>query len=158
MTRSLTSFSNLHCPTATLNFIALALAVMGCSGSSGLAPVTGKVTYLGQPVAGATILFMGDGAVRPATAVSASDGAYSLRTQDASGAAPGPYTVVVSKNEVPLDAAEPPSMEEAAKQAKRPPPAPKRLVPAKYEDVASSPLKFEVKTGRKNVFDIQLAD
>lgn len=139
-------------------FAALVLTLFGCSGNNGLAPVTGKVTYQGQPVSGATILFMGEGAARPATAVSGPDGGYSLQTLDASGAAPGAYTVVISKNEAPPEVAEPPSMEEAAKQAKRPPPAPKRLVPAKYEDAARSPLKFEVKAGQKNVFDIQLAD
>jgi len=40
----------------------------------------------------------------------------------------------------------------------QPPPAPKQLLPAKYGDAARSPLKFEVKAGQKNHFDLQLAD
>jgi hypothetical protein len=40
----------------------------------------------------------------------------------------------------------------------KPPPAPKQLLPAKYGDAARSPLKFEVKAGQKNHFELQLAD
>ena len=37
------------------------------------------------------------------------------------------------------------------------PPTPKELVPAKYGDASRSPLKFEVKAGQKNHFELQLA-
>ena len=137
---------------------AIAAAVAGCSGDSGLIPVSGKVTYQGQAVPGATVLFMGDANTRPATAISDRDGSYSLMTLNAKGAQPGQYTVVVSKTEAPTEAGEPPSMEEAAKSANRPPPPPKKLLPAKYGDAAKSPLKFEVKKGQANTFDLQLAD
>ena len=133
------------------------LAAAGCSRSSGLAPVTGKVTYKGQPVPGATIVFMGDENTRPATAVSGADGSYSLMTLDAKGAMPGSYSVVVTKTDAP-PAGEPPSMEDAAKLANRPPPAPKELLPAKYADATKSPLKFEVKAGQSNKLDLPLAD
>jgi hypothetical protein len=143
---------------ALLPLTAILIAGLGCAGDNGLAPVTGKVTYQGKPVAGATILFMGDETARPATAISGPDGSYSLRTLDAAGAAPGKYTVVVSKIDTPAEAGEPPSMEEAAKQAGRPPPPPKRLLPAKYGEAATSPLKYEVLPGQKNAYDINLAD
>ncbi len=136
----------------------LSLAIISCAGNSGLAPVTGKVTYQGKPVPEATIVFVGEGSARPAIAISAADGTYSLRTLDANGAAPGNYMVVVTKTELPAEAGEPPSMEEAANRARTPPPPPKRLLPAKYGDATTTPLKFEVKLGQKNEMDIQLAD
>jgi hypothetical protein len=49
-------------------------------------------------------------------------------------------------------------MEDAVKMNSRPPPPPKELLPAKYADAAKSPLKFEVKTGQTNTFDLPLAD
>src|SRR5437899_612630 len=127
--------------------IIVALGAASCSRSSSLAPVTGKVTYKGQPVPGATIVFMGDENTRPATAVSGADGSYSLMTLDAKGAMPGSYSVIVTKIDAP-PAGEPPSMEEAAKLANRPPPAPKALLPAKYGDASKTPLRFEVKAGQ----------
>jgi len=136
----------------------LALAVAGCSSEGGLVPVSGKVTYRGQPVPGATVLFMGDENTRPTTAISGSDGSYSLMTLDSRGAMPGKYSVVVSKTDVPPDQGEPPSMEEAAKLANRPPPAVKQLLPAKYGDVTRTPLQFEVTSGPATTFDIPLTD
>jgi len=137
---------------------AAVLAAAGCTHSSGLVPVSGKVTYKGQPVAGATIVFMGGESTRPATAVSQPDGSYSLMTLDAKGVVPGEYMVVVTKTDAPPVTAEPPSMEEAAKSANRPPLPPKELLPSKYGDPTKTPLKFEVKPGQKNRFDLQLAD
>ncbi len=138
-------------------FLVATITLAGCSGQSGLAKVNGKVTYKGQPVSGATILFMGDAGTRPATAVSSSDGSYSLMTLDAKGAMPGNYSVVVTKTDAP-PAGEPPSMEDAAKAANRPPPKPKELLPAKYSDATKSPLKAEVKLGQANTIDLTLAD
>jgi len=66
--------------------------------------------------------------------------------------------VVVTKTEAPAAAGEPPSMEEAAKQAGKPPPPPKRLLPAKYGDAQTTPLRFEVKAGQTNRFDLELQD
>jgi hypothetical protein len=152
--------NNMLTQTVGLNyriFLAATIAVAGCSGQSGLAPVSGKVTYKGQPVSGATVLFMGNENTRPATAVSGSDGSYSLMTLDAKGAMPGNYAVVVTKTDAP-PAGEPPSMEDAAKAANRPPPPPKELLPAKYSDATKSPLKVEVKLGQSNTIDLTLAD
>jgi hypothetical protein len=49
-------------------------------------------------------------------------------------------------------------MEEAAKRATRPPPAPKALLPAKYGDATRSPLKAEVKKGQPNRIELDLTD
>jgi hypothetical protein len=77
---------------------------------------------------------------------------------DTPGAMPGAYTVLVRKSDIPPESTKPVSMEEAVKMNSRPPPPPKELLPAKYADVARSPLKFDVKTGQANTFDLQLAD
>ena len=49
-------------------------------------------------------------------------------------------------------------MEEAARNAAKPLPQAKKLLPAKYADGTKTPLKFEVKTGQSNTFDLPLAD
>src|SRR6185436_15007727 len=109
--------SRLHHFSSALVVGALALALcLGCGGGSDLphtVPVSGKVTYKGQAVGGATVLFTGEGGVRTATAITASDGSYHLMTLDAKGAMPGKYAVVVTKNELPPELAKPMSMEEA---------------------------------------------
>jgi len=140
--------------------LAVALAVAGCGQDSEIhtVPVSGKVTYKGQPIKGATVSFIPDGDARPATAISGPGGTYRLMTLDTPGATPGLYTVVVRKNDLPLESTKPVSMEDAVKLNSRPPPPPKELLPAKYADSARSPLKFEVKAGQTNAIDLQLAD
>src|SRR5262245_50737601 len=132
----------------------------GCGKSNplGTVPVSGKVTYNGKPVESATISFIPDGDGRPATAISATDGAYNLTTLDWPGAVPGPYTAVVRKSDVALASTQPVTMEEALKLNNRPPPSSKELLPAKYSDATKSPLKVEVKKGAKNAIDLPLAD
>jgi hypothetical protein len=132
-------------------------AFAGCSGSglSGTAPVTGKVTYNGQPVEGAVVSFLGEGeGARVATAISGAGGAYELMTVDEEGAMPGKYAVTVTKSEAAVGASQ--SMEEAAKSL-APPPVAKELLPAKYGDPAQTPLKFDVKAGA-NTIDLALTD
>jgi hypothetical protein len=143
--------------------VCLALSVFvssGCSSGStvsGTYPVTGKVTYKGQPVAGATITFVGQGAdARSATALSGPDGSYSVRTVESEGAMPGTYKVLVDKTEGNVDTREI-SMEEAAKIANQPLPKMTKPLPAKYNDAAQTPLSVTVKE-EPNTFDIELKD
>jgi hypothetical protein len=133
---------------------------LGCGQNNplGTVPVSGKVTYNGQPVEGATISFNPDGDGRPATAISGSDGSYSLATLNWPGSVPGSYTVVVRKSDLALASTQPVTMEEALKLNNRPPPPPKELLPVKYGDATKSPLKAEVKKGAKNAIDLPLAD
>jgi hypothetical protein len=140
--------------------LALYLLASGCAPSNplGAVPVTGKVTYKGQPVEGATVSFIPEGDARPATAITAAGGVYRLMTLDTPGAMPGPYTVVVRKTEIPPDTAQGVSMEDAVKLNNRPPPPLKELLPAKYGDATKSPLKFEVKKGLANTLDLPLAE
>jgi hypothetical protein len=142
-------------------FVVLAaLALVGCGKSNpfGAVPVSGKVTYRGQPVDQAIVTFAPEGDTRPATAITVADGSFNLMTLDAEGAMPGRYVALVRKTEIPPEPAQGTSMEEALKLNARPPPAPKSLLPAKYGDAQRSPLKFEVKNGADNRFDLMLED
>jgi hypothetical protein len=148
-------------PGSHARFLAVVIiCAAGCSkgGDFSTVAVSGKVTYHGQPVEGATISFIPDAAGRPATAISTAGGMYRLRTLDADGANAGQYTVVVQKVDIPPASTEPVSMEEALKLNSRPPPAPKQALPSKYADPEKSPLKIEVKAGQANTIDLQLAD
>lgn len=134
--------------------------VGGCSSSNplGTLPVSGKVTYNGQPVAGATVTFVGDGNTRTATAITGADGSYQLATLNYPGAMPGRYTVVVEKIETPPELNRTVSMEEAAQNAAKPLPKAKRALPAKYGDAAKTPLSAEIKTGQANTVDLSLSN
>jgi len=137
----------------------LSAMVSGCGGGgvSGTVPVSGKVSYKGQPVAGAIVTFNGEGAEsRTAVAVSEADGTYKLRTLESEGALPGKYKVTVIKTEAAESAAL--SMEDAAKQAGKPAAEAKELLPPKYASGAETPLQFEVKSGAANTFDLPLED
>ena len=149
-----------HCGFYLPCVVLLLTTIGGCGPGNtlGTMPVSGKVTYKGQSVEGATVSFIPDGDGRPATAITKAGGAYQLTTLDSVGALPGQYAVLVRKTEMPINSQESVSMEEALKLNNRPPPAPKELLPAKYGDAAKSPLKFEVKQGQANKFDIQLTD
>src|SRR5687768_13818099 len=69
------------------------LITAGCGGSSGMAPVSGSVTYKGKPVAKANVSFTPlEGTGRAASAFTNESGRYTLGTLTASdGAAPGKY-------------------------------------------------------------------
>ena len=142
-------------------------AIVGCSSGSipGTCPVSGTVSYVGKPVEGATISFIGKGSERPATAISNADGKYDLYTLDTHGALPGTYSVVVSKTEAPADSVNKDagfdasgkdlSMEQSAANVGKPTPKAKQLLPAKYGSASTTTLSFEVKNAG-NVFDIKL--
>ena len=140
--------------------VILALFVCGCGKGNplGTVPASGKVTYRGQPVEGATVSFLPEGDLRPATAITAADGSFRLLTLDAEGAMPGRYTALVRKMEIPPEPTQGTSMEDALKLNARQPPAPKSLLPAKYGDASKSPLRFEVKPGTLNHFELALED
>jgi hypothetical protein len=140
--------------------VALSTFLVGCSGGStisGTVPVSGKVTYKGQPVSGASVTFIGEGEARSAAAMTTADGSYKLMTLDSEGAVPGKYRVVVDKTELPAELSKDISMEEAAANANKPTPAPKKLLPERYSDPTKTPLNFEVKGGVTN-YDIELTE
>lgn len=64
-----------------------------------LVPVTGTVTFDGQPLADATVIFISlQGESRQTSAVTDGDGKYSLMSANGfEGAVPGDYDVLISK-------------------------------------------------------------
>lgn len=140
--------------------MAILALLPGCAGENplGTVPARGMVTFKGQPIAGATVTFVGEGDTKTATAITGSDGRFELATLNFAGAMPGKYAVLVEKFETPPDQTQTGSMEEAAQNAGRPLPRAKRLLPAKYSDTAKTPLQMEVKAGQTNNFDLELSD
>lgn len=158
-------------------------ALVGCLGcgkkGSDLptVPVTGKITWKGEPVVDATVSFASNVPdAKPANGKTDAQGNYSLQTylsgtSQTDGALPGDYIVMVTK----FDSGNPqkPTAEEAAKQAtetqralenvvKTGQPtgmqgAPTLVTPAKYQ-TKESPLKATVKKGEKNEFNFTLED
>ncbi|MFO1002875.1 MAG: carboxypeptidase-like regulatory domain-containing protein [Planctomycetaceae bacterium] len=149
----------------SLNVMMLAAVVFssGCGGASDaptLYRVSGIVTYKGQNVPGAKVMFMGDGTKPPAVGITNEDGKYSLSSLAGTGAVAGRHVVAVIKESEP-DPTEKVnmSMEEAAAAAQKPEKSskPTSLIPAKYADPQTSGLEFEVTSGT-NDFPIDLKD
>lgn len=153
-----------------------AIAAMLAAGCSNGAPkpktvrVTGKVLYKSQPVAGASVAFLGSGPNTPsAMGKTDAQGVFELTTIDpGDGAVPGTYQVTVTKM-VPSKSGAgaskgPMSMEDAAKRATPTGPAKEAdasegsLLPERYARASTSNLSFVVKEGEKNDFPIELND
>lgn len=147
--------------------VALAtLTVVGCGESKpSTYPVTGVVTFKGQPVEGATVGFTStDPEIQPAIGVTDAQGKYTLTTfEKDDGALPGEFKVRVTKydrNPTPaamntsgVDIEEMPDDYEP--EAMREEPPPKHLLPEKYSMPHSTPLKTTVQAG-ENSYDIDL--
>jgi hypothetical protein len=133
----------------------LGLAV-GCGGPDTPVPVSGKVTLDGQPVAGAAIQFVpdGNGARRPASAGTESDGSYRITTHNpGDGALPGEYKVVITWEPEPPPQFRPsedgPSRQEQQKaieqyQAKKKKEGKGYAIPPIYSDPGKTPLRVKV--------------
>lgn len=117
-------------------------------------PATGLVTYKGQPVADAIVVFVPDPSTGvPANATTDGEGKFILKAFDPDeGAVPGKYKVTVSKVEIP-----PPPPSAGHDQVLKPV-LPKYHVPQKYEDPEKSGLTAEVVEGQPNDFKLELKD
>jgi len=124
--------------------------VGGCGGDAGLVEVTGTVTYQGQPVADANVLFQPE-VGPPATGQTDSQGGFTLNTGGRPGASFGPSQVAVTAFEdvrtVEPSEADPEGYSEV-----------RSLIPEKYANMGSSPLTAEVIRGETNHFDFELTD
>ena len=140
----------------------LCLLLVGCSGSNGddnrpsRVPVTGSITYKGQPVEGAQVVFSPKSPDGTAAAGTTDEsGRFELTTfTDNDGAIPGSYNVTVSKHEARPPA---PEFDDASydPDAKPLPPA-KSLLPVKYKDPGKSALTADVAEGQAEFqFDLQ---
>ncbi len=106
-------------------------------------PVSGVVTYKGQPVEGATVTFVSTAGKHGAVGTTDAAGQFALTTfAPKDGAVPGTYQVAIQKTV--LEGAPP---EGATGKGGEEPPAgtPKDLLPAKYKDASKSGLTVEVK-------------
>lgn len=106
-------------------------------------PVSGTVTYKGQPVEGATITFISTAGKRGAVATTDAAGRFTMTTfEPKDGAIPGTYQVAIQKTV--LEGA--PSEGATGKAGVEPPTGvAKELLPAKYKDASKSGLTVEIK-------------
>jgi hypothetical protein len=137
--------------------------IVGCKGGPKIpqtVTVSGKITYQDKPLAGAEVGFVSaadNKAVLPARGVTNAAGEYKLSTyidpqHDVSGATPGEFVVIVSKDET-MD------QQKMMEEFKNNPAMEfKKLVPAKYTDAKESPLKASVTAAGPNQFDFKLED
>ena len=147
---------------ALIGLVLVPLIMSGCGEDDGIGkryPVSGTVTYRGQPVPKATVTFTpaDAGSGRPATGTTDQDGYYSLSTASpGDGALPGKYAVTVSAVEIDLSKTKnaPGGMYRTDIIIKAPK---KAMIPAKYGSTKASPLSAEVKEQR-NTFDLALED
>jgi hypothetical protein len=126
-------------------FLALGLVaagILGCNAQSDTVPVTGVLTFNGQPAEGAEVMF-NPKTGRMASGVTDASGKFSLSTAKPNdGAMPGEYTVTLFEYYPP------------DKPPKMPPPGqplPSRF-PPKFADPATSPLAATVERGKQNEF------
>lgn len=118
--------------------------VLGCT-KSDTVPVTGTVTFKGQPADQTHVIF-NPTTGRVAEGVTDSTGKFSLSTiKPNDGALPGEYMVTLGEW-YPPD--KPPKMPPAGQGL------PTRFA-RKYTDPATSPLKVTVERGKKNEFDFK---
>jgi len=164
-------------------FFVFAMAVLvhgvGCGPSVKLktVPVSGTVTYNGQPIEGATVVLVPavDGSGRPAGGDSGPNGKFTLQTsvggtQMAPGAIPGEYKVTVSKLAAaggakqiydPNNPSKPPELtapDEAKEKSKLEEMKAKASLPEKYSDAATSGLTASIKDSGSNELTFDLKD
>jgi hypothetical protein len=122
------------------------LMLAGCGdGRPAPTPVTGVVTYKGQPLEGANVVFYTKG-TRPAMGTTDGEGRFTLLTwKPGDGALQGEAVVCISKEESIKRKADDPYAASS-----------KSLLPEKYRVPAQSPLRAEVKSGEKNEFTFEL--
>lgn len=160
---------NNYCRFAVFALVPLVVVVFaGCPKSGPARPktvaVTGKVTYNGQAVEGATVTFVSRQGTNSAVGLTDATGQYKLTTfAKDDGAVPGEYQVKIIKTEAPPAAGPAVSDEDPnyvpPEEMGPEPAAPKNLLPAKYADPNSSGLSATVtESAAKNVFDFQLVD
>lgn len=140
----------------------MAVVIAGCSsGDPKLVPVTGKVTYKGEPVEGASVTFVhADGRTSPVGVTDAA-GVFTLGSVTGQGAAVGDYQVAISKKAAREGAPANPKPEDMIKMLKggKTLPEPKDVIPVKYADAKKSGLKATVTGDKaKDNFTFDLTD
>ena len=139
----------------------LALFAAGCSHGLGTVPVTGTVTFNGEAVELANVMFMRvDETGGPAAiAITDTEGRFDLRTNnDNNGAVPGEYGVTVQKDtSVYMEFPDPfPQGFTKSGYMRSHGMIPQPLLPLKYGNIMETLLTFTVNKDGDNHFDIKL--
>jgi hypothetical protein len=139
------------------------VAPFGCGYDDGIGkrfPVSGRVTYNGQPLKTGSVNFYPEdpNTARPAVGEIQEDGSYRLTTQTpGDGAMGGKYKVAISAYEVDTSKTAPPTGgvpdQAAVAQAPR-----KSLIPIKYSGTDESGLTATVGPKSTNTFNFDLKD
>jgi hypothetical protein len=138
--------------------LAMTLGIVGCGGGEpGVTPVSGRVTYKGQPVTTGEVFFSPEhSGARGAQGKLDSSGNYTLGTFDArDGAYAGAYkvSIIAQGPDKPIPAKKVGKMLEEDMQGTGDP-----LIPRKYFNAETSGLKADVVAGKSNTFDFDLTD
>lgn len=139
-----------------LLIVGLSLAgLCGCgSGRPKTVAVKGTVTYNGDPVEGASVVFFKEQGA-PATGETDADGVFVLTTFERhDGAVPGDYVVTVAKMESAPDRTGDDRFPEKSSSTEKP----KSLIPAKYSEPKASGLSETVSVSGPNEFQFDLTD
>ncbi|AWM40589.1 hypothetical protein GobsT_08900 [Gemmata obscuriglobus] len=135
----------------------------GCGGGDAVEvkKVTGRVTYKGEPLGGALVMFKPKGGSRVASGTTNPDGSFELVTSGATrnGAMPGDYDVLISKV-VEVDAkgnVVEPAKQEYSPTARQERTKQKSVIPEKYNN-PKAPLLSATVTDKGNTFTFELTD
>lgn len=122
----------------------VAILVSGCEKSPAPTyPATGRATFEGEPVKGATITFVPEQG-RPATAITDDDGEFEMSTfKPGDGAVAGRHTVTIILTN-PGD-----EMIIAGRPSKN-------AIPGKYTVPETTPFKVEVSPDKENRFELKM--
>ena len=152
----------LHEPQFFWILLTIATALAFCTGCGRqdpqippLAQAVGVVTYKGEPLAGATIMFaseLQDQGYHPGIGRTNDQGEFRIRTYNLDGAVVGSHKVSIVALEYSVDMTQPAK----GNHSNWKPPV--SLIPAKYGDHNQSNLTAEVESGITNQFDFELDD
>jgi hypothetical protein len=117
----------------------------------------GTVTFNGQPVEGANVMFSpaNEGAGSPAYATTDASGRFVLQTQQGApgaGTTAGEYTVTISKVQMVGTGRKQTTPEGVEEEIMEP----KEVLPRQYKFQSSTPLTATVVEGQPNVFEFNL--
>jgi hypothetical protein len=123
-----------------------------------LLPVVGTVMFQGKPAAGAMVIFCPETPSTSAAFGNTDDaGRFRLTTREnGDGAAAGKYRVTVSKKKVVGMSPDEGNAYYQKEHKLPPPPEITQLLPARYGDVAKTPLQAEVSAQKPNDFQLDL--
>ena len=149
------------------SFVLLSLMIMaGCGKSDGNFYVTGTVTQGGQPLEGASVVFMPESMAGGSTGAEGASGRtdaagkFVLTTstgKEGSGTKPGNYRVTVTKTEMKWDGKSYITVTDDDKQVQVEDRKTEHLLPVQYRDFANTPFKAVVTEKKEdNVFQFDI--